>query len=39
MYAFFARPFRSMEKRMMLILLINFVLHFMMPYLRGERIL
>jgi hypothetical protein len=39
MYPFFARPFRPMEKKMMLILPIYFVLHFAMLYLNGERIL
>jgi hypothetical protein len=39
MYAFFARPFKPMEKRMMLISSICFVLHFVMPYPSGEKIL
>jgi hypothetical protein len=38
-YKFFARPFKPMEKRMMLIASICFVLHFTMLYLSGEGIL
>jgi hypothetical protein len=39
MYESFARPFKPMEKEMMMISLIYFVLHFTMPYPSGERIL
>jgi hypothetical protein len=39
MYEFFIRPFRSMERRMMPILSIFFVLLLIMPYPNGEKIL
>jgi hypothetical protein len=37
MYAYFARPFRPMVKRMMLISSIYFVSHFAMSYPSGEK--